>query len=331
MDDKARLSLDMIIGVSIFLFVFIYVAQFLPSVFADVRSEISLSHEAYKVAVMLAEDPGRWDNGSMNGTGWESYWDQSEYPDIVFRPGLAFSKDTPCYLSYNKIKAFQRAVDQNYTRIKEYLGLKTPDNDYEFNVSLQTLNSKPYRRELIQDWDGNYTLNAGRPLITTQVARFERIVWIDDIEAITGNISIDTDKGAYPTSICSGSGTGLNCSFSYTYPLTMLVVDVLNQYQPSPKVSLCLDVGSCTSGSCRIGGPNKLCLNNNSICESLENKRYDLVDLANQLLSNAGAKNGDEICIKVSVRDVNVKLYTSDTIDYIAGNPTAKLVVVVWR
>lgn len=181
MDDKARLSLDMIIGVSIFLFVFIYVAQFLPSVFADVRSEISLAHEAYKVAVMLAEDPGRWDNGSMNGTGWESYWNQSEYPDVVFRPGLAFSKDTPNYLSYNKIKAFQRAVDQNYTRIKEFLGLKTPDNNYEFNISLQTLDSRSYKVNYIINVTTNQSiLLAGKQIPKTQISRFERIVKIEN-------------------------------------------------------------------------------------------------------------------------------------------------------
>lgn len=39
----------MIIDVSIFLFVFIYVAQFLPSVFADVRSEISLDDQFVKL------------------------------------------------------------------------------------------------------------------------------------------------------------------------------------------------------------------------------------------------------------------------------------------
>ncbi|RLI75209.1 hypothetical protein DRO97_03905 [Archaeoglobales archaeon] len=326
MDDNGRLSLDMIIGVSIFLFVFIYVAQFLPSVFADVRSEISLAHEAYKVAVILAEDPGRWDNGSMNGTGWENHWNEL---NVVFRPGLAYSRDHPNYLSYEKIKAFQDAVDDNYTKVKEYLGLKTPDSDYEFNVSIQTLDSKPYRKTLIQDWDGNYTLNAGRAIVTTQMARFERIVWIDDIEELTGNITIDTDKGSYPTTICTLSGSDVDCRFNYIYPVNMFVIDVLQLYTPSPTLSLCLDIGSCAAGSCSLGGPNLIHIDGTDI--NLEEREYNLKDLINQKFKELGAKNGDNVCIRVSVRDLKVKLYQSDTIDYIAGNPTAKLVVVVWQ
>ncbi|MEM1671455.1 MAG: hypothetical protein QXY92_03640 [Archaeoglobaceae archaeon] len=41
--EEGKLALDLLIGLSIFLFTFIFIANFLPGVFADVRSEINFS------------------------------------------------------------------------------------------------------------------------------------------------------------------------------------------------------------------------------------------------------------------------------------------------
>jgi len=44
MMEGGKLSLDLLIGLSIFLFTFMFIASFLPGVFADVRNEIGLMH-----------------------------------------------------------------------------------------------------------------------------------------------------------------------------------------------------------------------------------------------------------------------------------------------
>ncbi len=81
MDSNAKLSLDLLIGLSVFLFTFIYVANFLPGVFADVRYEISLGSQAYRVATLLVEDSGY-------PSDWENTVDVSNCKS-QFRPGLA--------------------------------------------------------------------------------------------------------------------------------------------------------------------------------------------------------------------------------------------------
>ncbi len=171
-------SLDLLVGLSIFLMSFLVVSQIIAGMFGDVRSEISLSHEAYKVSVMLSEMPGRWSNGTKNGTDWEYNWFRA---DTVFLPGLAVK---PCELSYNKIVEFRNATESDYETVKMLLGLKTPDSNYEFHVSLETLNSTPFNRELVLDTSGVPLLDVGMDIPEVQLARFERIVWIDNSSAI---------------------------------------------------------------------------------------------------------------------------------------------------
>ncbi len=173
-----ELSLDLLVGLSIFLMSFLVVSQLIAGMFGDVRSEISLSHEAYKVSVMLSEMPGRWSNGTKNGTDWEYNWFRE---DTVFLPGLAVK---PCELSYNKIVEFRNATESDYEMVKRLLGLKTPDSNYEFHVSLETLNSTPFNRELVLDTSGAPLLDVGMSIPEVQLARFERIVWIDNSSAI---------------------------------------------------------------------------------------------------------------------------------------------------
>ncbi len=174
-----KLSLDLLVGLSIFLMSFIIVSQLLSGMFGEVRSEISLSHEAYKVSVILAEMSGKWSNGTKNGTDWENNWYKS---NVFFLPGLAVE---PCVLDYRKIQEFQNATDTNYEKIKELLGLKTPDSDYNFHISLETLNSTPFNRELVLDITGIPVLDTGKDIPQIQLARFERIVEIRDYSNIS--------------------------------------------------------------------------------------------------------------------------------------------------
>ncbi len=176
---EGKLSLDLLVGLSIFLMSFIIVSQLLSGMFGEVRSEISLSHEAYKVSVILAEMSGKWSNGTKNGTDWENNWYRN---NVFFLPGLAIE---PCVLDYRKIQEFQNATDTDYEKIKELLGLKTPDSDYDFHISLETLNSTPFSRELVLDTTGIPVLDTGEDIPQVQLARFERIVEIRDYSNIS--------------------------------------------------------------------------------------------------------------------------------------------------
>lgn len=173
-----ELSLDLLVGLSIFLMSFLVVSQLIAGMFGDVRSEISLSHEAYKVSVILSEMPGKWSNGTKNGTDWEYNWFRT---NTVFLLGLAVK---PCELSYAKIVEFRNATETDYELVKKLLGLKTPDSNYEFHISLETLNSTPFKRELVLDSSGVPLLDVGMDIPEVQLARFERVVWIDNSSTI---------------------------------------------------------------------------------------------------------------------------------------------------
>lgn len=181
---QAKLSLDLLVGLSVFLMAFLVVSQLIAGMFGDVRGEISLSHEAYKVSVILAELPGKWSNGTKNGTDWEYNWYK---PNTVFLPGLAIN---PCELSYAKIVEFRNSTQSDYEKVKVFLGLKTPDSDYDFHVSLETLNSTPFNRELILDPSGNPLLDVGKDIPDVQTVRFERVVWIDNSSAVMNKAMI---------------------------------------------------------------------------------------------------------------------------------------------
>lgn len=173
-----KLGLDLLVGLSIFLFSFFMISNFIVGLFGDVRSEISLSSEAYKVSVILAEIPGKWSNGTANGTDWENYWSER---NVIFLPGLA---SKPCELSISKVVAFKKVVESDYDRIKTFLGLKTPDADYDFHVSLETINSTPFQRELLLNASGFPILDVGKSPSTFQVARYERLVWLDNCSVV---------------------------------------------------------------------------------------------------------------------------------------------------
>ncbi|MEM4690539.1 MAG: hypothetical protein QXF37_07570, partial [Archaeoglobaceae archaeon] len=79
--EEGKLALDLLIGLSIFLFTFIFIANFLPGVFADVRSEINLANQAYRVSSLLAEDPGF-------NSSWAEDVNLMNCNNVEFRPGL---------------------------------------------------------------------------------------------------------------------------------------------------------------------------------------------------------------------------------------------------
>ncbi len=185
---QARLSLDLLIGLSIFMFTFIFIAQFLPGVFADVRSEIALSHQAYRVATLLAEDPGALLNVvSGETTGDWQLKNASELclnNSILFRPGLATWDGTEVlynHLDLEKVRKLNQTLRFSHEcleKVKDMLGLNLTDIGYKItynlNVTLKTLDGSLCRI------NGIY-LNAGDtvPKENVQLIKYERLVYFD--------------------------------------------------------------------------------------------------------------------------------------------------------
>ena len=171
MDSDGKLSLDLLIGLSIFLVTFIFVAQFLPGVFADVRYEIALGSQAYRIATLLVEDSGY-------PADWESKVDPSNCNSYEFRTGLAnfdYTKGTEeNYLNTSKILKMEELIGYPSCRekIEDYLGLNIKNQSYHFNFSLRQLNG--------------YVLVSGGGEIPEmgQVMKFERLVYLDNCTAI---------------------------------------------------------------------------------------------------------------------------------------------------
>jgi hypothetical protein len=180
-EEKGRLSLDMLIGLSIFLFSFIFIGQFLPSVFADTRSEISVFSEAYKVSVLLVEDPGRWinlDSPDEKGFHWENEWYKN---NISYRPGLA-RVGRPGFICLQKLVEFKNATFTNQMTyeddswVRDVFGLNTPDRTYHVNITLLKPQSTAYSPYYSKDKYGNVVLAIGPPIPNKKVSRYERVI-----------------------------------------------------------------------------------------------------------------------------------------------------------
>jgi len=130
-DESAILSVDFLVGFTIFLLAFIWIATLVPSLFLGLSSQsVDFDAVAYRTGVILAEDPGAT---SPNITiPWEFYGD----PRFVERFGLAVSKNTPNVLDINKVNRFFCStawVYPNDYRQRAIFG----DFPYQFNISLK--------------------------------------------------------------------------------------------------------------------------------------------------------------------------------------------------
>uniref|UniRef100_UPI003FA5D67B DUF7287 family protein n=1 Tax=Methanoculleus sp. TaxID=90427 RepID=UPI003FA5D67B len=94
------LSLDFLVGFTIFMLALIMVVSMVPGLLAGLESSgIDYDAVAYRTGVILVEDPGwpvypPWE---MNGPG---------HKDEIERIGLAVSKETPNILLSTKVEKF---------------------------------------------------------------------------------------------------------------------------------------------------------------------------------------------------------------------------------
>jgi hypothetical protein len=127
-NESGNLSMDFLIGFTIFLLAFIWVAGLVSGVLVNLQSShIDYDAVAYRTGVILVEDPG-----FPAAPTWEFYPDGQKYE--ISRFGLASSKDTPGILSRDKINRLFCSTfiypDDYHTRA--IFG----DYPYSFNISV---------------------------------------------------------------------------------------------------------------------------------------------------------------------------------------------------
>ncbi|MDD1682539.1 MAG: hypothetical protein LUO98_01775 [Methanoregula sp.] len=132
-DSSGNLSVDFLVGFTIFMVAFIWVATLVPNLFLGVSAHgIDFDAVAYRTGVILAEDPGAT---ILNvTTPWEVQPDSAK--DNVERFGLAVSKETPNILSETKVNRFFNTTVFSYPddyRRKVIFG----NYPYSFNISLK--------------------------------------------------------------------------------------------------------------------------------------------------------------------------------------------------
>ena len=192
-DDIGAMSIDFLIGFTIFMLAFIWVATMIPGMLVGLHAtNIDYDAVAYRTGVILAEDPG-W----KEIPAWENQLDQAKKTDII-RFGLAIRKDSPNILSQNKIdRFFNLSKPDNLT-----VGFTYPDDyqprvifgdyPYKFNITLRDI-----QREKVQSVGDILPEDAGTSdsrLIDYGYIR--RLVKIKSTSNATINVS-DTVKNSY--------------------------------------------------------------------------------------------------------------------------------------
>ncbi|VVB92814.1 Uncharacterised protein [uncultured archaeon] len=139
--DEGQISVDFLLGISIFLLTFGFVIQFIPSLFISTSAGGSLNPVAYRTANILADDPGWWQNktNAQNGTDWEMHLND------ISRIGLATdatpsTRQTRTPKMLNKTKILQ-VLKLNKTMLTSKLGLYNKISgsqvDYGYNITLE--------------------------------------------------------------------------------------------------------------------------------------------------------------------------------------------------
>ena len=130
------MSLDFLVGFTIFMLALIMVVSMVPGLLANLQSSgIDYDAVAYRTAVILVEDPG-WPANPP----WELI--DRDHKDEIERIGLAVSKETPNILLSTKVERFFDAsfFDQDDYHSKAIFG----DIPYSYSISLRSLDDDTY-------------------------------------------------------------------------------------------------------------------------------------------------------------------------------------------
>ncbi|WP_406655731.1 hypothetical protein V7O62_08040 [Methanolobus sp. ZRKC2] len=204
MDEDGQISVDFLLGISLFLIALTFTVQFIPGLFIPGSAgESSLDYTAYRTSAVLAEDTGWWGNSMTSGTEWE------EHPDDILRIGLAVDDDntskltnTPNLLSKNKI---ERMMLVNKSILVEKLGLYNNVNDaifsYGYNISI-TRDNVPFVLN-------NTAIQRGETIpVDREIAKITRIVLVETGNAAYFDAAELTTKHAPPSEMAILNVTG---------------------------------------------------------------------------------------------------------------------------
>ena len=132
-DESGNLSIDFLIGFTIFMLAFIWVAAMVSGIMIGLQSShIDYDAVAYRTGVILVEDPG-WPASPP----WEFYTDGQKYE--ISRFGLAITKNTPGILSQDKVNRFfcSSFIYPDDYQTRAIFG----DYPYHFNISVTEMGS----------------------------------------------------------------------------------------------------------------------------------------------------------------------------------------------
>jgi PKD repeat protein len=130
--DSGALSIDFLIGFTIFMLAFIWVISMIPGLLINLQGyTIDYDAVAYRTGVILAEDPGEPPIPA---------WEKAPTPNDVVRFGLSLSKDTPNILSEEKVNQFFCTSVFSYPS-DYHERVIFGDYPYRFNISLTEVES----------------------------------------------------------------------------------------------------------------------------------------------------------------------------------------------
>jgi hypothetical protein len=144
--EDGQMSVDFLLGISIFLLAFGFIIQFIPGLFITTSGDESLNSVAYRTAEILVADPGWWENQTHNGTDWEVH------KENISRIGFAYdiTPNTKQTLTPNILdkKKIQMALNlsnysgaRNQTMLRNKLGLyykiSNSQVDYGYNITIE--------------------------------------------------------------------------------------------------------------------------------------------------------------------------------------------------
>lgn len=132
-DDTGAMSIDFLVGFTIFILAFIWVATMIPGLFLGIQSHtIDFDAVAYRTGVILVEDPGDVNPSADASIPWELQKNKLN----IARFGLAIAKDTPGILDETKVDRFFNTADFTYPADYQKRAI-FGDYPYRFNISLQ--------------------------------------------------------------------------------------------------------------------------------------------------------------------------------------------------